>query len=65
MGAGYSWNYGESLRQKIKLPATRCNEIMESLREDASTFVESAKPVTAMMRPSVWEKRLRDKPKFL
>jgi len=36
-----------SLRQKIKLPATRCDEIIEFLREEASTFVEFAKPVTA------------------
>ena len=36
-----------SLRQKIKLPAGRCDEIIEFLREDASTLVESANPVTA------------------
>ncbi len=47
IGAQVLMELRRSLRRKIKLPAARCDEIMEFLREDASTFVESAKPVTA------------------
>ena len=36
-----------SLRQKIKLPAARCDEIVEFLREQTTELVESGKPVTA------------------
>ena len=36
-----------TLRQKIKLPAARCDEIGEFLREHASMFVESVPAVIA------------------
>jgi putative PIN family toxin of toxin-antitoxin system len=36
-----------SLRQKIKLPAARCDEIMQFLREQATAFIESSEPVRA------------------
>jgi putative PIN family toxin of toxin-antitoxin system len=47
IGARVLMELRRSLRQKIKLPATRCDEIVEFLREDASTVVKSAKPVEA------------------
>lgn len=47
IGAQVLMELRRSLRQKIKLPAARCDEIIEFLREDASTCVASAKPVTA------------------
>jgi uncharacterized protein len=36
-----------SLRQKIKLPAARCDEIVEFLREQAIEMVKSGEPVIA------------------
>lgn len=36
-----------SLRQKIKLPAARCDEIVEFLREQTTEVVQSEKPVNA------------------
>jgi predicted nucleic acid-binding protein len=47
IGARVLMELRRSLRQKIKLPATRCDEIVEFLREDASTVVKSVKPVDA------------------
>jgi putative PIN family toxin of toxin-antitoxin system len=36
-----------ALRQKIKLPAARCDEIVEFLQEQATSLVEFAQPVAA------------------
>ena len=36
-----------TLRRKIKLPAPRCDEIVEFLQEHAGTLVDSALPVAA------------------
>ena len=36
-----------SMRQKIKLPTARCDEIVEFMREHMNTFVSSGEPIVA------------------
>ena len=60
IGAQVLMELRRSLRQKIKLPAARCDEIIEFLREDASTCVASAKPVTAAVDDNAVIQRLTE-----